>query len=59
MTKKHFIMLAEALKGKTHDPDLMLEAIVEWCKDMNPNFNADLFEAYLGGFVGPNGGKVR
>jgi hypothetical protein len=68
MTKKHFIALADVLRmlkpaevkysrafAQWKDT---VQAIAEFCKLQNPNFNCDRWFAYIAGECGPNGGKV-
>jgi hypothetical protein len=58
MSKKDFIALADALRGKNIPLDV-LEAIMEFCEKQNPRFMRDRWLGYLRGECGKNGGKVK
>jgi len=58
MTKKHFIALADALRG-LDVPPRVLDALCEFCKDQNWRFNESRFRGYLAGECGPCGGAVK
>ena len=72
MTKKHFIALADAIRG-TDVPDdgtmfnrgrrlqysVTVGALVDFCRAQNPRFNTCLWLGYLRGECGPNGGKLK
>tara|TARA_R100000479_G_scaffold174564_1_gene123070 strand:+ start:835 stop:1095 length:261 start_codon:yes stop_codon:yes gene_type:complete len=47
MTKKHFIALAEALKGANASRDL-IEAIMKVCRQCNSNFDREKFKQASG-----------
>lgn len=57
MTKKHFIALADHLKGVKLSAQA-LDAICAFCRSQNPNFMESRFRAYINGQCGPSGGKV-
>ncbi len=61
MSKKHFIALADALRGtldglKAEDRSRVVNALVAFCKAENPRFMEDRWREYLAGKCGPNGG---
>ena len=56
MTKKHFIALANALRGLEVSEDV-IKALVGFCYNQNPNFNEHRWREYLAGNCGPSGGK--
>lgn len=68
MTKKHFIMLADALRrerpGDHWDPnkrvqwELDVKAVADVCKRVNCRFDRDRFIGYINGECGPNGGRI-
>lgn len=47
MTRKHFIALAEALKGAKANQDL-IEAIMKVCHQCNSNFDRERFKEASG-----------
>lgn len=66
MTKKHFIALAEAIRhelGKDMSVEVSVGTVVkvlsDFCQSQNGNFKRDVFEGYIQGTCGPNGGEVR
>jgi hypothetical protein len=71
MTKKHFILLADAFRQTMPAPgDLFDQGLVEqWESDVNtvaktlksnfPRFNTSRWIGYIKGENGPNGGKVK
>jgi hypothetical protein len=58
MAKKHFIALADCMRGIKWTPE-QLGAIMTFCKQFNPAFNRERWLSYLHGECGPNGGLVR
>ena len=58
MTKKDFIALADALRGKAM-PREALDALLAFCQRSNPNFKRDRWLDYYSGLAGPNGGKSK
>jgi hypothetical protein len=66
MTKKHFIALADAIRGMiTHDDGSSLEyaevveTLADFCQEQNPNFNRERWLGYIAGTNGKNGGKSQ
>lgn len=70
LTKKGFISLADRLRNahacllnwEDHEQyayEVMLNAIVDWCRTTNPRFNEARFRAYVAGECGPSGGRPR
>jgi hypothetical protein len=72
MSKKHFIKLAEALKGlepqwKHNGDDVparlqwerTLEHLADFCQEQNPNFMRERWLGYIKGRNGKNGGAIR
>lgn len=57
MTKKHFVKLADAVRGKGFTKN-QLEILADFCKGENPNFKKDLWLDYIDGLCGPSGGKI-
>jgi len=67
MTKKHFIALADAIKGENQSDQLTgtslafkertLLALADFCESQNPNFNRERWLSYIAGECGPNGGR--
>ena len=58
MTKKHFIALADMIKAVNAQEDngyinpfteVQLEALAEFCKSQNPNFNRERWLSYISG----------
>ena len=58
MTKKHFIALADYLRGLTVPPDV-LDALCRFCRSQNGHFNESRFRGYLAGACGPSGGRIE
>ena len=58
MTKKHFIALADHLRGAELSKDV-LDRLCRFMRDQNPQFKEERWRAYLKGDCGPTGGKVR
>lgn len=62
MTKKHFIALANAIRGFNHAyPESefsygQMQAIADVCKASNFNFNRERWLSYIAGEREPNGG---
>jgi hypothetical protein len=56
MTKKHFIALADSLKG-IRVPEKVMSALCAFCRSQNPNFMESRFRDYIKGNCGPNSGK--
>lgn len=70
MTKKDFIALADALRATINadttesrnglvQKDDLLDALVSFCRQQNPNFMEGRWLDYLYGFCGQNGGKIK
>jgi hypothetical protein len=66
MSKKHFIKLADTLASVTRHDDgetvnfaAVLDAVADFCKSQNPNFNRDRWLGYIAGENGPSGGRVN
>lgn len=66
MTKKHFILLADAIRAENkfgpeenHFSSGQLALLADFCKLCNPRFNGDRWLAYINGECGPSGGKVK
>ena len=57
MTKKHFIELADAVRGEGLT-DHQLYVLALFCANQNPNFNRGRWMAYIKGECGPNGGAL-
>ena len=55
MSKKHFIALADALRGADLS-DEVLERLCNFMQEQNPAFMRGRWLAYLKGECGPNGG---
>ena len=58
LTKKHFIALADNLRGVELSNDA-LDAIMSFCRSQNHNFNRERWLGYLRGECGPSGGKIK
>lgn len=58
MTKKHFIALADELRGLKVPADV-LDALCRFCRGQNLRFDEQRFRCYLEGKCVPNGGKVK
>jgi len=58
MTKKHFIELADRLRG-LDVPEPVMDALLDFCRSVNPAFKRARFLDYLAGRSGPNGGLVK
>lgn len=73
MSKKHFIALADTLRlnkpfcAGTQAPELAaleqwqsdVNAIADFCKSQNGQFNRERWLDYIAGKCGPNGGTIR
>ena len=60
MTKKHFIALADAIRGSgTVFTDAQLQVLVRFCIQQNRNFLPERWLGYINGTCGPCGGDVR
>jgi len=70
MTKKDFIALADALRETLiqatdeNGSDLVnredvIDDLVDFCKQQNPNFMENRWRDYLAGNCGKNGGAIR
>lgn len=57
MSKKHFIALADELRGATISQDA-LDRLCNFMASQNSHFMRSRWLAYLKGECGPNGGKV-
>lgn len=58
MTKKHFISLADALRGAKLTEDTK-ERLCNWMASQNHAFMRGRWLSYLNGDCGQNGGKVK
>ncbi len=66
MTKKHFIELADMIRehnrvlGCADDrfSPSQIDALANFCKAQNSNFNRERWLGYIAGTNGKNGGKV-
>ena len=61
MTKKHFIRLAQYMRiaearGEPFTTS-QLDHLADFCGEMNPRFNRELWLNYVRGLCGPGGGK--
>jgi hypothetical protein len=72
MTKQHFIELADVIRaantdhtdgntGETaiHFTGYAINALADFCKSQNPNFNRQRWLDYIEGKCGQNGGRVK
>lgn len=68
MTKKHFIELANVIKGYNRDDnpiavgsfnDTQIDVLATFCRQVNPRFNRERWINYIKGECGPNGGRVK
>ena len=65
MSKKHFISLAAMIRNIEHfEPEHkfsqgQIEALADWCRLQNRNFNRERWLGYIAGECGPNGGEVK
>ena len=63
MTKKHFIALADFIRGANSDnrpfSEENLETLARFCSTQNPRFNRGRWLGYIHGTNGANGGKVK
>ena len=57
MSKKHFIALADALRGVKVSQEV-LDRLCEFMRSQNHSFKQSRWLAYWKGECGPNGGKV-
>ena len=57
MTKRHFIALADSLRG-SHVSDEVLNRLCDFMQSQNPAFMRGRWLAYFKGDCGPNGGTV-
>ena len=58
MSKKHFIALADALRGADLSQEV-LDRLCQFMQNQNSSFMRGRWLAYLKGECGPNGGKVK
>jgi hypothetical protein len=58
MSKKHFIALANHLKGINISPEV-IDRLCHFMRSQNDRFNEDRWRDYLAGKCGPNGGRVK
>lgn len=58
MSKKHFIALADALRGADLSQDV-LNRLCQFMANQNGSFMRGRWLDYLHGTCGPNGGKLR
>ena len=68
MSKKHFIALADMIREHNRRTELcttetfgpsQIEALAEFCRRENSQFNRSRWIAYIAGECGPNGGTIR
>lgn len=61
MTKKHFIALADAIRGMQPVPltDWQIEQFALFCSNQNPRFNRERWLGYIAGTNGKNGGAIK
>lgn len=69
MSKKHFIMLADALRRERPAPHwdankhtqwgLDVKAVADVCAQDNPRFNRERWLGYIMGECGPSGGAIK
>ena len=69
MSKKHFVMLADALRAekpashwnpnKMTQWELDVKAIADVCARCSPNFKRDRWMDYVNGLCGPSGGALK
>ena len=63
MTKKHFIMLADAIRRANYKAEpfseTQIETLCDFCYEMNSNFNRGRFIGYIKRENGPSGGRVK
>lgn len=80
MTKKHFIELADYLRGSkpvgyqkqgsiggisaTYGAEMEqwerdVQAVIDFCKAQNGNFDRSIFIGYINGDCGPSGGTIK
>ena len=71
MTKKHFIALADAMRGTCENwadsprsPERQqwlndVDAVAGVCARFNGRFDSDVFHGYITGTCGPSGGAVK
>ena len=64
MSKRHFIALANTIREFNTNPsrdDMFsqenIEALADFCKSQNSNFNRERWLSYIAGECGPNGGS--
>lgn len=70
MSKKHFIALADAMRpvlnadgvneltGVTSKANV-IDALIRFCHEQNPNFMEGRWMDYLNGDCGPSGGQIK
>jgi hypothetical protein len=58
MTKKHFIELADTIRGDHAFDEHHLNVLADFCQSQNPHFNRNRWLGYIKGECGKNGGKV-
>jgi len=62
MTKKHFIALADMIRGTrvSHGwTEKQIYALAEFCGQGNSNFDRQRWLDYIAGTCGPNGGRAK
>lgn len=62
MTKKHFIALADKIRGMYECGEITfkgIEDLAEFCQEQNSLFNRNRWISYIKGECGKNGGKVK
>lgn len=62
MSKKHFIALAEFIRGNRFSArfgERELKVLADFCQSQNPRFNRERWLGYIAGLNGPSGGAVK
>ena len=70
MSKKHFIALADIVRGSNYNiageeienrpfSDYAIRRLADFCESFNPRFNRSRWLGYIAGTCGPNGGGWR
>ncbi len=59
MTKKHFIALADYLRGDKQFTQYHIDTLARFCASQNWNFNRERWLSYLAGECGPNGRAIK
>lgn len=62
MSKKHFIALADAIKGAVENEpfsEAQIVMLADFCASQNQRFNRERWLGYIAGTNGKNGGHVK